>query len=119
MKYLTQFGVIMAVAALGEILRYLLPFPIPATVYGLVLMLIFLLTKVIKLSWVKETSAYLLEIMPIMFVPPAVALISTWGEMRDFVIPVVVISVVSTFVVLFVTGKVTDLILLRGGGKDE
>ena len=39
MKYLRQFCIILLVSALGEGLHILLPLPVPASVYGLVLML--------------------------------------------------------------------------------
>lgn len=119
MKYIMQFGIILGVSSLGEILRYFLPFPIPSTVYGLVLMLILLQTKIIKVSQVKDASKFLLEIMVILFVPSTVELMTTWGDLQAIVFPVCIIAVVSTFVVIFVTGKVTDNILLRGEKADE
>ena len=47
MKLLYEFGVIMAVTFLGEICHAVLPFPIPASIYGLLLMLFALCTKII------------------------------------------------------------------------
>ena len=64
MKYLKQFGIILFVSLLGELLRMLIPLPIPASVYGLVLMLILLMIGIIKLQQIKEVSAFLIEIMP-------------------------------------------------------
>lgn len=119
MNYLKQFGVILGVSCLGEICRYVLPLPIPSTVYGLVLMILLLQCKIIKIHQVKDTSRYLLEIMPILFVPSAVALMTTWGELQSIAIPVCIIAVVSTFLVIGVTGKVTDFILLRRDKEDE
>ncbi len=119
MKSLKQFGVILGVCCLGEALRYLLPFAIPSTVYGLLLMILLLKTGIIKLNKVKETSSYLLEIMPILFVPSAVALMTTWGELQSIAIPVCIISVVTTFLVLFTTGKVTDFMIARGEKNNE
>ncbi len=119
MKHLKEFGVILGVSCLGEIMRYMIPFAIPSTVYGLVLMVVLLQCKVIKLEQVKETSVYLLDIMPILFVPSAVALMTTWGELQTIAFPVCIIAVVSTILVLFVTGKVTDIMILRGEKKDE
>ena len=72
MKLLYQFGVILTVTFLGEVLYTLLPFPIPASIYGLVLMLLFLCTKVIKLHQVKIAADFLIDIMPPMFIPAAV-----------------------------------------------
>ena len=64
MKLLYQFGVIMTVTFLGEILHGLIPLPIPASIYGLLLMLAALCTGVVRLEKVKIAGDFLLEIMP-------------------------------------------------------
>lgn len=69
MKYLRQFGIILAVTCAGEIMKYFIPLPIPGSIYGLILMFVLLLTKVIKVEHVKETGEFLIEIMPLMFIP--------------------------------------------------
>ncbi len=119
MRYLRQFGIILGVSCLGEMLKYFLPFPIPTTVYGLVLMLIFLKCRIIKVEQVKDASTFLLEIMPVLFVPSTVGLMTTWEMLQPILIPVCVIAVVSTFVVVAVTGKVTDAVLMMGEKKND
>ena len=64
MKYLRQFGIILAVTCVGEIMKYFIPLPIPGSIYGLILMFVLLLAKVIKVEHVKETGEFLIEIMP-------------------------------------------------------
>ena len=71
MKYLRQFGIILAVTCAGEIMKYFIPLPIPGSIYGLILMFVLLLAKVIKVEHVKETGEFLIEIMPLMFIPGA------------------------------------------------
>ena len=115
MKYIKQLAIILMVTAIGEILKYLLPLPVPASIYGLVLMLVPLMTKVIKLDQVKETGEFLIEIMPLMFIPPSVGLMASWGEFKQMLIPLVVISLVSTVVVMVTTGKMSDFLLKKKG----
>ena len=115
MKYLKQFGIILFVSLLGELLRMLIPLPIPASVYGLVLMLILLMTGIIKLQQIKEVSAFLIEIMPVMFIPAGVGLLESWPSLRPVWIPVVFISVATTIIVMAVTGRVAQRII----GKEE
>ena len=79
MKYVKQVLVILAFTALGELLAALIPFPIPAAIYGIVLMLIALGTGVLKTEAVKEAASFLTGIMPILFVPPAVRILEYWG----------------------------------------
>ena len=119
MKYLKQFGIIMGVTCIGEILKYFIPLPNPGSIYGLVLMLILLSTKVIKLEQVKETGEFLVEIMPVMFIPAGVGLLTSWGQLKSMLIPVCVITVVTTFLVMIVTGKVTDFVISKKEGKKD
>ena len=86
MKLLYQFGVILAVTFVGELLYALLPLPIPASIYGLIVMLICLGTKVVKLSQVKIAADFLIDIMPPMFIPAAVGLIVVWGDLKEILI---------------------------------
>ena len=116
-KYLRQFGIILAVTCVGEIMKYFIPLPIPGSIYGLILMFVLLLTKVIKVEHVKETGEFLIEIMPLMFIPAGVGLITSWSQLQPFLVPLLVITVVSTFVVMIVTGKVTDFLISKKEGK--
>ena len=69
MKFIKQFSIILLITFLGELLHILIPLPIPASVYGLVLMLIALRSGLVKVEHVKETAVFLIEIMPVMFIP--------------------------------------------------
>ena len=111
MKYLRQFGIILAVTCAGEIMKYFIPLPIPGSIYGLILMFVLLLTKVIKVEHVKETGEFLIEIMPVMFIPAGIGLITAWGQLKTMLVPVGIITVVTTFLVMIVTGKVTEMML--------
>ncbi|MBE6060012.1 MAG: CidA/LrgA family protein [Clostridium sulfidigenes] len=111
MKYFRQFGIILAVTFIGEILKYIIPLPIPASIYGLILMLIILKTKIISLEQVKETGTFLIEIMPLMFIPAAVGLLVSWDVLKDICIPVIIITILTTVIVMIVTGKVTQFMI--------
>lgn len=115
MKYIKQFAIIITISLLGEVLSQLLPFTIPASVYGLFLMLIALMTKIIKVEHVKETSDFLMDIMPIMFVPASVGLMVSWGLLKEILVPVLIVSVVGTLVVMIVSGKSVDLLMKLSG----
>lgn len=108
MVLLQQFAIIAAVSCLGEGLRVLLPLPIPASVYGLVLMLAGLMTGVIRLEKVQYGASFLIEIMPVMFIPAAVNLPNAWAQIAPVWLPVMVITVATTVIVMGLTGKVTE-----------
>ena len=118
-QYMRQFGIILGVTCAGEVLKYFIPLPIPGSIYGLVLMLALLMTRAIKVEHVKDVGEFMIEIMPLMFIPAGVGLMTSWGQLKTFLLPLVVITVVSTFVVMIVTGKVTDFLLDRKGKEKK
>lgn len=118
MRYLKQLVIILAVSFLGELLHYLIPLPVPASIYGLVLMFLALCTGLIKLSAVRDTGKFLLDIMPVMFIPAAVGLVDSWGFLAPILLPVTVITVVTTVLVMGVAGLVSQgIIRAEGGGS--
>ncbi len=122
MKYIYQILIILFVTFVGEILHYFIPMPVPASIYGLIIMLILLCTGIIKLNKVEKTADFLIEIMPLMFIPGGVGLVTAWTDLKPIIFPVAVITVVSTIIVMGVTGKTTELIMKigrRGDKKDE
>ena len=115
MKFLKQFSIILLISFLGEILHMLIPLPVPASVYGLVLMLGALVTGILKLGQVRETATFLIEIMPVMFIPAGVGLMESWSSLQPVWIPVILITIVTTVLVMAVTGKVTQAMI----GKEK
>ena len=116
MKYIKQFAIIILISLIGEILAEVLPFTIPASVYGLFVMLLALCLKIIKPAHVKETSDFLMDVMPIMFVPASVGLMVSWGMLKEILVPVLIVSVLGTLVVMIVSGKSVDLLMKLSGG---
>lgn len=119
MKYIYQFGVIAAITFIGELLRKVIDLPIPASVWGLVLMLLLLVTGMVKLEQVKEAGEFLIQIMPLMFVPAAVGLMVSWPELKSMLLPLIIIVIVTTIIVMAVSGKVTQFVIERQREQDE
>ena len=119
MKFLRQFMIILLLSFLGEVLKMFIPLPIPASVYGLVLMLLCLVTGILKKSQVKEAAFFLIEIMPVMFIPAAAGLIDSWKVLQPLLLPILVITVVITIFVMVVTGKIAQMIAQKRGIKNE
>ena len=117
MKYLRQFMMILLVSFLGELLKYAISLPVPASIYGLVILFILLETGALKLDAVKDTAIFLIEIMPLMFIPAGVGLMESWGDLNSMLVEVIVITIVSTVLVMGVSGKVTELVLKRSARK--
>lgn len=120
MKYIRQFTIILFISLAGEIIHLLVPLPVPASIYGLLIMLIGLRKKWIPLEAVEEVSIFLIDIMPLMFIPAAVGLLDSWGVLRPILVPFLVITLLSTIIVMVITGKVTQLFIKNNrNGKAE
>ncbi len=119
MKYIRQFLIILAISFIGEALKYILPLPVPASIYGMVLLFISLLTGIIKLDQVRETGLFLIEIMPVMFIPAGVGLMTSWGSLKTILLPVAVITFVTIVTVMIATGHVSQFIIRKSGKKND
>lgn len=118
MKYIKQLLIILLVSFLAEIMEYLIPLPVAASVYGLVLMLIGLVTHIIPLEKVEGAADYLVGIMALLFVPPTVGIMASGEELKEMGVALVVISVVTTFLIMIVTGKTAQFILKKSNKKE-
>ncbi len=111
MKYIFQFLIIGAFYYAGELLHTLLPLPVPAAVYGLVLLFTALCTGILKLEQIEETADFLLGIMAIMFIPPAVGIVKLLDILADSWWKIVVICILTTFTTIAITGHVAQLLV--------
>lgn len=119
MKYIKQFGIILFLSLLGELLHAFLPLPIPASIYGIILLFLCLECNIIPVSSIKETSRFLIEIMPVMFIPAAAGLMDSWQIIKSEWISYAVITFLSTFIVMAVSGKVVQFIMKRTKKKEK
>ncbi len=113
MKYIRQFFIIIAVTFAGELLAGLIPLPVPAGIYGLLILFAGLMTGLIPYESVKETGKFLVEIMQVMFIPATVGLLKVWGVVKDSLLSYAVILVVTTFLVMAVSGLAAQAMVRR------
>lgn len=115
MKYLKQLFWILLFSGLGELLQAVIPLPIPAAIYGLVLLLTALCTGLLKAETIADTARFLIAVMPLLFVAPAVSILAHWELIAPNAVAIVVIMTLSTVIVFAVSGLVTKWL---GGGKN-
>lgn len=111
MKYLKQFLIILTISFAGEILHRLLPLPVPASIYGILLLFALLKAGILPLASVRETARFLVEIMPVMFIPAAVGIMDSWGIIAPSWLEYLTMTVISTVIVMAVSGLVTQAVL--------
>ena len=117
MKHMRQFLIILFFTFIGEVLHQFIPLPIPSSIYGLVLLFIALTHGIFKINEVHDTADFLIDIMPIMFIPAAVGLIQSTTSIKPILIQSIIIMMISTVVVMTITGKVS--MLLRKENSDH
>ncbi len=110
MKHLISIGIITAVCFAGELLYFLLPLPVPASIYGLLLMLILLLTGIVKVRQLERTANFFLTVMPLLFLEPAVKLMTSFQKLKGHIITILILCLVSTVAVTAVTGITAEKI---------
>ena len=108
MKYIRQLLIILGISFAGEVLKYMLPLPIPAG----------LMTGLIKLEAVRETGKFLIEIMPLMFIPAGVGLMNSWGKLASVLVPVCIITAVTIITVMIATGRMSQWIIRKSRNKE-
>lgn len=114
MNFVFQLGIILIVTFMGEAVHRLVPLPVPASIYGLLLMLLCLKLKIVKIDNVKHAGNFLIDVMPLMFIPAAVGLLSVWNKLSGILLPIIIITILTTIIVMVVTGLVTQYIMNRG-----
>ena len=106
-NYLFQFARILAFCFLGEVCHAVLPLPVPASVYGLVLLLLAL-----------NFRLFLTGIFPLLFVPAAAGVMELWAEMGEMLLPIIIAIIPVTVLVMVTAGKTTQALTSRKKNKE-
>lgn len=117
MKHLQQFAIIIGISFLGELCHSLIPAPIPASIYGMILLFALLATGFLKLEQVKDTGNFLVKIISVLFICPCVGLLDCWDVIQENLGSILIITVVSFAVTFAVSGLVTKYWLKKEGGE--
>lgn len=111
MKYIKQIIIILLASFIGEFLNFYIPLPIPSGIYGMLILLILLCTNLLDLNQVEDVGTFLIDIMPILFIPSAVGIISQAEILKNIWIEIAIITVVTTIIVMVITGHITQLLI--------
>lgn len=118
MKYLSQLLIILGFTLLGEALQRLIPLPIPASVYGLVLLFAALCSGLVKLEQVKTAGSFLTSILPVLFVSPTVRIVEFWSQIQDQLLIICLLTAASTVLTFGISGAVTQRLRKKEGDRD-
>lgn len=119
MKYLYQVMIIFVFSFLGELLRFLIPLPIPASIYGMLLLFAALQLKLLSVEKVKSAGGFLASILSLLFVPPVVSLLDYWEQVRSHALAIVLTCILSTVVCFAAAGCITQWLIRKKGGTGQ
>lgn len=119
MKYFKQFFIIIVITLIAELLSYALPLPLPASIYGMVILFTCLMTGVIKLDQVENVGEWLIAVMPAMFVVPGAGFITSWSSLQPHLLPWLMIISVTTIIVMAVAGLIAQSLQKRQNKKNQ
>ncbi len=103
MKIIGQIGILLGVCLVGEGISYLLPFPFPASVIAMLLLLGLMVWKILRPEQMEETAGFLTKNMSLLFMPVSVGILESLDIIRQSGLQIVVICIVSTFLTFTAT----------------
>lgn len=115
MKYIKQLLIILVFSLLGQLMEKMIPIPVPAAIYGFLLLFLALCLGLLKPEHIRHTATFLIKIMGIFFVAPAVNILAYYEVIAPALVPICIIVVSSTVVVFAVAGTVTRLLRRKEG----
>lgn len=119
MKYIKQITIILLITFIAELLAAFLPLPVPASIYGLVLLFILLQTGILKLKQIEDTAEFFLAVMPVFFIAPSVSLLTAAMDMKGSVLAILITTLLSTLVTIIMTGYISQAVIRRKKKKES
>ena len=105
--------IILVISLASEFIHHIVPLPIPSGIYGILLLFALLQSGLLKVSAIKETSSFLIEVLPALILVTSLGLVTTWNDLKPFLIRFSLISLITTLLVMGISGRVTQWVIRR------
>ena len=121
MKILNQIALILGIWCVGEYISSFIQniVVVPGSIIAMILLFLLLQFKVVKIENIKEVSDFFLNNMAIFFVPAGVSLITSLNLIMDNIFVLLISVVLSTVIVMYVTGIVVQKMIIRKNKAKE
>ncbi|MGB4438066.1 MAG: CidA/LrgA family protein [Sedimentibacter sp.] len=118
-KFMIQIAIIYFIYFTGNFISSLISgfIVIPGNIIGMVILLLLLTTNVMKLSMIETAGNFMLKYMGFFFVPLTVGLMDSYKLIQHSIIQILIILIISCICVMFVSSKVTDILISYNEGK--
>lgn len=113
MNFIKQAAIIFGCLALGEGLVYVTNIAFPSSIIGLFILFFLLKFKILQVKHVQEVSGFLVKNMGLFFVPACIALLDYLEIISLHIVPLILVSTISTVIVAVATGITHQFLRLR------
>ena len=111
MKIFREAIIILGIYLIGELISKSFSLPLPGNIIGMIILLILLCTKVIKVEKIESISTFFLDHLAFFFIPAGVGLISSFDIIKDSLVHILILCIITTFIVIVATGLIVQFII--------
>jgi holin-like protein len=117
MKIFREAIIILGIYLIGELISKGFSLPLPGNIIGMIILLILLCTKVIKVEKVESISTFFLDHLSFFFIPAGVGLISSFDSIKDSLVHILILCLITTCIVIIITGLIVQFVIKIKGNK--
>lgn len=111
MKIFREALIILGIYLLGELISKGLSLPIPGNILGMIILLILLCCNIVKVEKVETVSNFFLDHLAFFFVPAGVGLLTSFDSIKDSLILIILLCIITTSIVIVVTGLTVQIVM--------
>ena len=119
LSILAELSLILSILLISQGIQIYLNLPIPATIIGMVILILMLSFKIIKLKWLENITDLLLDNLSILFIPAGVGIVNEFHLLKGYLIPVLFIISITTVIIIVTTGYTVEYFIKLKRGNDN
>lgn len=119
MKIFREAIIILGIYLIGELISKSFSLPLPGNIIGMIILLILLCTKVIKVEKVESISTFFLDHLSFFFIPAGVGLISSFDSVKNSLLYILILCLITTALVIISTGLIVQFIIKMKNNKSK
>ncbi|CAM4263004.1 Holin-like protein [Lacicoccus alkaliphilus] len=117
LKIIFQIGILYILYWAGEWVAETLNLSLPGSIIGMVLLIFLLFTRTVRLEWIGEGAGFMVKYLPFFFIPSTLGIMQYYEIFAGNGFLLIVIVLVSTMLVMGVSGLIGELYHRRGEGR--
>ena len=120
MEIIVQIGIVFGVCLVGQFISCCLPVAVPASVIGMLLLLLLLCFRILKPHHIEKKSNFLLSNMAFFFIPAGVGIMDNYSYVKGNILPLLLVCLITTVLTFGVTAAtVTTVIKLQDRMREK